>query len=183
MLGSALQPEVPEVLAYEAIRDVGRALPLLASEPQPDRVPADLPIEKRAELFKITAEGLRYRHAVLYAVIDRAGKTLAAALDAVEPDEILDPGGEGCEALEKAEAYFKTQRDELGQLREGLTGAGAPPDHDVFEALDRLDGMFASIIATMQEVRWALLIRDGANELANAQTYTSGAALVAALDD
>ena len=171
------------MLAYEAIRDVGRALPLLASEPQPDRVPVDLPIEKRAELFKINAEGLRYRHAVLYAVIDRAGKKLAATLDAAEPGEILDPGGEGCEALEKAEAYFKTQRDELGQLREGLTDAGAPPAHDVFEALDRLDGLYASIVAIMQDVRWTLLIRDGANEPESAQTYASGAALVAALDD
>lgn len=101
--------------AWEAIRDVGRALPWLASEPQPDPVPADLPAEKRADLFKIHAEALRYRHAVLYAVIDRAGKKLAATLGAAEPGEILDPEGEGCEALEKADACFKTQRDELHQ--------------------------------------------------------------------
>ncbi len=171
------------MLAWEAIRDVGRALPWLASEPQPDPVPADLPAEKRAELFRIHAEALRYRHAVLYAVIDRAGKKLAATLGAAEPGEILDPEGEGCEALEKADAYFKTQRDELGQLREGLIGAGAPSGHDVFEALDRLDGLYSSIIATMQEVRWGLLIADGLKEPGSARTYTSGAALVAALDD
>ena len=171
------------MLAWEAVRDVGRTLPWLASERQPDPVPADLPAEKRAELFKIHAEALRYRHGVLYAVIDRAGKKLAATLGAAEPGEILDPEGEGCEALEKADACFKTQRDELGQLREGLIGAGAPFGHDVFEALDRLDGRYSSIIATTQEVRWGLLIADGLKEPGSAPTYTSGAALVAALDD
>lgn len=171
------------MLTCEAIRDDGRALPWLASEPPAEPAPTDLPIEKRTGLFKILAEGLRYRHAVLYAVIDRAGKKLAATLDALEPGDNLDPGGEGCDALEKAEAYFKTQRDELGQQREGLMGAGALPGHDVFEALDRLDALYASIIATMQEVRWTLLINDGMNEPGSARTYTSGAALVAALDD
>ena len=171
------------MLACEAIRDVGRALPWLASEPQPEPVPPNLPVEKRVELFRICAEGLRYRHAVLYAVIDRAGKKLAATLEVAEPSEILDPEGEGCEALEKAEVYFKSQRDELGQLRESLIGARAPSGHDVFEALDRLDGLFSSIAATIQDVRWTLLIADGAKEPGSARTYTSGAALVAALDD
>lgn len=175
--------EANEVLTCETIRDVGRALPWLAAEPQPEPLPADLPFEKRAELFKTHAEGLRHQYTVLYAVLDRAGKKLATALDEADPNKILDPEGEGSEALEKAEAYFDTQRDDLMRLRDALVGAGAPSDHDVFEALDRLAGLYAGIVATMQDVRWGLLITDGVRAPGSGRTFTSGAELVAALDE
>ena len=171
------------MLAYEAIRDVGRALPLLASEPQPESVPPNLPVEERAEFFKAHAEGLRELHAVLHAVLDRAGKKLAAVLDETDVNEILDPEGEGSEALERAEAYFNTQRDQLARMRGTFTEAGAPSGHDVFKALDNLAGLYAGIVATMQEVRWALLINDGVKGPETARTFTSGAELVAALDE
>lgn len=171
------------MLTSETIRDVGRALPWLASEPGPEPLPASLPVEKRTELFEGLAKGFRDRYGGLHAVLDRVGTKLAAALDEADPNEILDPEGEGSEALEGAEAYFKTQREELWRWRNDLMEAGAPPDHDVFDALDRLAGLFEWIIATMQEVRWALLMTDGVKTTGSSRTFTSGAKLVAALDE
>ena len=171
------------MLSAEMIRDVGRALPWLVAEPQAEPIPAGVSLSERTDLLDAHAEGLRLRHDTLYPVIDRAGHKLAAAFKELDPDEITDPEGEGAEALEKAEAYFHTQRDELDRLRHALIDAGAPPDHDVFEALDRLGALYAWIVATMQEIRWTVLIADGVRTPPGAHTFASGAALVAALDD
>ena len=171
------------MLSAEMIRDVSRALPWLVAEPQSEPIPTGVSLSERTDLLDAHAEGLRIRHDTLYPVIDRAGHKLAAAFKELDPDEITDPEGEGAEALEKAEAYFHTQRDELDRLRHALIDAGAPPDHDVFEALDRLDGLYAWIIATMQEIRWTVLIADGVRTPPGARMFASGAALVAALDD
>ena len=171
------------MLSAEMIRDVGRALPWLVAEPQSEPIPTGVSLRGRMDLLDAHAEGLRLRHDVLYPVIDRAGHKIAAALKELDPAEITDPDGEGAEALEKAEAYFHAQRDDLARLRSALIDAGAPPDHDVFEALDRLDGLYAWIVAAMQEVRWTVLVADGRRAPASERTFTSGASLVAALDE
>ena len=171
------------MLSAEMIRDVGRALPWLVAEPQSEPIPTGVSLRERTDLLDAHAEGLRLRHDTLYPVIDRAGHKLAAAFKELDPAEITDPEGEGAEALEKAEAYFHTQRDELDRLRHALIDAGAPPDHDVFEALDRLGGLYAWIVASMQEVRWTVLAADGARTPPSGRTFTSGASLVAALDE
>ena len=171
------------MLSAEMIRDVGRALPWLVAEPRSEPIPAGVSLRERTELLDAHAEGLRSRYDTLYPVIDRGGHKLAAAFEELDPASIVDPEGEGAEALEKAEAYFHAQRGDLRSLRETLIDAGAPPDHSVFEALDRLDGLYAWIVATMQEVRWTVLIADGRRALASERRFTSGSALVAALDE
>ena len=171
------------MLNSEIIRDVGRALPWLASEPGPEPIRSGASAAKRSALLKAHAKGLRDRYDSLYPVIDRAGQKLAAAFEEMDPAEILDPEGEGTEALEGAEAHFHAERGELDQVRNALVDFGAPEDHDVFEALDRLDGLYAGIVASMQEIRWAVLIADGVRTPPSARTFTSGADLVAALDE
>ena len=171
------------MLTSETIRDVGRALPWLASEPPTESIPTGTSAEKRTELLDSHAQGLRHRYDSLYPVIDRAGRKLAAGFEELNPAEIIDPEGEGTEALETAEAYFHAQRIDLSRLRNALIEVGAPPDHDAFDALDRLDGLYAWIGATMQEIRWTLLIVDGVRPPSTARMFTSGADLVAALDD
>ena len=170
------------MLTGETIRDVIWALPWLAAEPRPEPIPTGVSLEKRIELLDAQAKGLRLRYDSLHPVIARAGHKLAAAFKALNPAEIADLEGEGTEAQEKAEACFHAQRDDLARLRNALVDAGAPPDHDVFKALDRLDGLYAWIVAIMQEVRWTLLIADGVRTPPSGQTFTSGAALVTALD-
>ena len=167
----------------EAIRDVGRALPWLASEPRPEPLPTGVSLERRMELLDVHAEGFRSRYDSLHPVIDRAARKLTAAFKELKPGAIADPEGEGAEALEKAEAYFHAQRDDLGRWRDTLTDAGAPTEHAVFGELDRLDGLYAWIVATMQEVRWTVLIVDGDRPPPDARSFTSGAALVTALDE
>ena len=171
------------MLSAEMIRDVGRALPWLVEEPQTEPIPAGVSLWERKELLDAHAEGLRLRHDTLYPVIDRAGRKLAAAFKELDPAEVTDPEGEGAEALEKAEAYFHAQRGDLSHFRDALIDAGAPPDHDVFDALDRLDGLYAWIVAGMQEVRWTVLVADGVRTPPSERTFTSGASLVAALDE
>ena len=171
------------MLSAEMIRDVGRALPWLVAEPQTEPIPAGVSLRERKDLLDAHAEGLRLRHDTLYPVIDRAGHKLAAAFKELDSAEITDPEGEGTEALEKAEFYFHAQRGDLSNFRETLVDAGAPPDHDVFEALDRLDALYAWIVAAMQEVRWTVLVADGVRTPPSERTFTSGASLVAALDE
>ncbi len=168
------------MLTGETIRDVGRALPWLASEPRPDPFPAGVPLD---ELLDAHAAALRHRYDSLHPVIDRAGRKLAAAFEELLPAGIADPEGEGAEALEKAEAYFHAERDDLGRLRNALMDAGAAPDHGVFGELDRLDGLYEGIVATMQEVRWKVLIVDGERPPPGGRAFASGAALVTALDE
>ena len=171
------------MLSAEMIRDVGRALPWLVAEPRTEPLPAGVSLRDRTEFLDAHAEGLRLRHDALYPVIDRAGHKLATAFKELDPDEITDPEGEGAEALEKAEACFHAQRGDLSDFREALVDAGAPPDHDVFEALDRLDALYAWIVAGMQEVQWTVLVADGVRTPPGERTFTSGASLVAALDE
>ena len=171
------------MLTGEMIRDVSRALPWLAADPAPEPVPAGVSLAERADILDAHAEGLRLRHDALYPVIDRGARTLAAAFKEADPASILDPEGAGVEALEKAEAYFHAQREELSRMRDALADAGAPSGHDVFEALDRLDGLYTTLVATMQEVRWAVLVADGGKVPPGVRSFTSGAALVAALDE
>ena len=171
------------MLSAEMIRDVSRALPWLVAEPRTEPIPAGVSLRERKDLLDAHAEGLRLRHDTLYPVIDRAGQKLAAAFKELDPDGITDPEGEGAESLEKAEAYFHAQRGDLSHFRNALVDAGAPSDHDVFDALDRLDGLYAWIVAAMQEVRWTVLVADGVRTPPGGRTFTSGASLVAALDE
>jgi len=171
------------MLSAEMIRDVGRALPWLVSEPRAEPIPTGVSLRDRTELLDAHAEGLRTRYDTLYPVINRSGHKLATAFKELDPTSIVDPEGEGAEALERAEAYFHAQRGDLSDFREALVDAGAPPDHGVFAALDRLDGLYAWIVATMQEVRWSVLIADGRRAPPSERTFTSGASLVAALDE
>ncbi len=171
------------MLSAEMIRDVGRALPWLVAEPRSEPIPIGVSLRERTELLDALVEDLRSRYDTLYPVIDRGGQKLAAAFNELDPASIMDPEGEGAEALEKAEAYFHAQRDDLGCFRAALIDAGAPRGHDVFDALDRLDGLYAWIVATMQEVRWTMLIADGRRTPPGERRFTSGASLVAALDE
>jgi len=139
----------------KTIRDVSRALPaLLPTDPE-------FAVPVSAELLDAHTKGLRRHYDELFPVIDRAGHTLAEAIERLDPEESPDPDREGAGALEQAEVYLKHRLERVRHLRDACAEAGAPPSHSVFEALDRLDDLYTWIIATMQEVRWAVLIAEG----------------------
>ena len=166
----------------EMIRDVSRALPWLAAEPEHEPVPTGVPLADRTDILDVHTEDLRRRYDYLYPVIDRAGHKLAAAFEELDSGSIADPEGKGTEALEKAEAHFDSRRVDLRLMRKALVEAGAPHKHNVFQELDRLDELYTWLIATMQEVRWTVLVADGRLAPPSEQKFTSGSALVAALD-
>ena len=161
----------------QTIRDVSRALPALASDPG-----LDVPVS--ADLLDAHAAALREWYDKLSPVIDHAGNTLAEAIKAHDPKLDADPDGEGARALERAEAYFKNRRKKLLRLRNAFVDIGASPNHKVFDAVDRLDNLYMWIVATMQEVRWSVLIFDGVLDRAKCpdrRAFTSGSEWVASL--
>lgn len=161
----------------KTIRDVSRALPALVSDP-------DLDVPISAELLDAHATGLRERYDSLLPVIDRAGNTLAEAMKTHDPEENADPEGEDVLALEQAEAYFKQRREELLRLRDAFVSVGASPSHEVFDTVERLDDLYIWIIATMQEVRWTVLIFDGIKDRAKSpqgRSFTSSSEWFASL--
>lgn len=161
------------------IRDISRALPALAAAP-------DIEVPVSAQLLDAHAKGLREWYDSLLPVIDRAGATLAEAMKAHDSEERADPDGEGVRALEQAEAYFKDRREALLHLRDACVNVGASPSHEVFEAVDRLHNLYMWIVATMQEVRWSVLILDGVKDGTEAQErriFTGPSEWVASLND
>lgn len=164
----------------KTIRDASRALPALVSaEPE-------LAVPVSAELLDAHTKGLRRHYDELFPIIDRTGHTLAEAIERPDPEESPDPDGEGAAALEQAEVYFKHRLERLRHSRDACAEAGAPPSHSVFEALDRLDYLYTWIIATMQEVRWAVLISEGlkANvECPGRRSFASSAEWLASLSE
>ena len=160
------------------IRDVSRALPAL--------VPADpdfaLPVP--TDLLDVHTKELRHHYDDLFPVIDRAGHTLAEAVKKLEPGKSPDPDGEGVAALEQTETYFKHRRKQLLHLREAFVETAASPSHEIFEALDRLDDLYMWIVATMQDVRWDVLIFEGLKAKAaspEVRSFTSSAEWLASL--
>lgn len=137
------------------IRDVSRALPAL--------VPADpdFAVPVSAELLDAHTKALRHHYDDLFPVVDRAGHTLAGAIKQLGPGESPDPDGEGASALEQTETYFKHRREQLLHLHDAFVEIGASPSHEIFEALDRLDNLYMWIVATMQDIRWDVLIFEG----------------------
>ena len=161
----------------KTIRDVSRALPALVSDP-------DLDSPVSAKLLDAHTLGLRQQYDNLLPVIDRAGNTLAEAVEKLDPEESPDPEGEGASALEQAEAYFKHRREQLRHLRDAFFEVGASPSHEVFDALDRLDDLYMWIVATMQEVRWSVLICEGVKDKARSpecRSFTSSSEWLASL--
>ncbi len=180
MILSRIVPASHLMLAHsKTIRDVSRALPALVSDP-------DLDVPVSAELLDAHTIGLRQRYDSLLPVIDRAGNTLAQAIEKLDPEESPDPEGEGARALEYAEAYFKHRREELRHLRGTFVEVGASPSHEVFDALGHLDNLYMWIVATMQEVRWSVLIFEGVKDKARSpegRSFTSSSEWLASLHE
>lgn len=175
-----IDPAKRTMLAQSAtIRDVSRALPALVYEPDFD-VPAS------TELLDTQTARLRQRYDNLLPVIDRAGNTLAAAREQIDPETRVDPDGEGVLALEQAEAYFKNCREDIQRLRDAITRIGASPAHEIFDAVERLDNLYEWIVGIMQEVRWSVMILDGLQDRAKSparRSFTNASEWLASLND
>ena len=97
----------------------------------------------------------------------------------------MDPDDTAVPALERSEEYFRKQREGLREIRESLQRHGGPEAFgaEVFEEMERLDKLFENLVASFQEFRWGIMIHDGELAPSPGGTCTSGAGLMASLEN
>ena len=108
---------------------------------------------------------------------------LRAEVEATPPGTVMDPNGVGVQAFEETEGYFRNECDELRAIRGALEHSGGPDQHGkrIFRELNRLEGLLSQVVQRCQEIRWLLMINDGALAPTTGKTFASGAELVSSL--
>lgn len=178
------------LLDSDAIHSVGRVLPWLAEIPNsPDRTRFTtdnlLRPSKRetrsavAELERNFGERSKSIDHAAFAMMDK----LRAEVEATPPGTVMDPQGIGVQAFEETEGYFRNECDELRAIRRALEHSGGPDRHGekIFCELDRLEDLLSKVVQRCQEIRWLLMINDGALAPTTGKTFASGAELVSSL--
>jgi hypothetical protein len=174
------------------IRNVGRLLPwLVRTSDEPDRNWYTRIHLTQASSQETTAAvaaligNLRKRYDTLTTVASRMMEKLRAEVESTPSSTTMDPEGTGVQALEEAEEYFRIECEQLCDIREALDRSGGAEAHGraIFDELERVRALFATVVAWSQEMRWLLMINDGTLAPTTGRTFTSGAELVSALDD
>ncbi|MDE0059438.1 MAG: hypothetical protein OXI22_12950 [Defluviicoccus sp.] len=180
----------PPPLNGDAIQSIGRVLPWLARVPdQPDGSefalgnPAPTSEREAGEAAAALEGKLRKRHESLSAAFSAMTGKLRTEIQSAARDTVIDPDGAGVQALEEAEAYFRSERRGLRDVRRALEESRLPSTHGprVFDELDRLDRLFFGIVQWCQEIRWLVMTHDGVASPTTGKTFTSGAELVSSL--
>ena len=182
----------PSILNSDIVCHVCRVLPWLAEKPgQSDKswftnknLAHTSSHQIEAAVLNLAHELRERREAVTTAISQMTGK-LKAEVESTKPGTIMDPDGTATQALEQAEEYFRMECEELDGVRAALKASGDVAIHDsrIFEELEELHRLFASIVSWSQEVRWLILINDGTLAPTTGKTFTSGADLISSLDD
>ena len=97
----------------------------------------------------------------------------------MDPDDIVVP------VLEKGEGYFRKEREELRDVRDALQETGGVEVYgaEVFAELERLDTLFEHLVASLQELRWTIMIHDGMLAPSTGGTCASGAEFMASMEN
>ena len=95
----------------------------------------------------------------------------------------MDPDDAAVPALEQSEEYLRKEREGLRVTLEVLQKNGGPEAFgtEVFEELARLDKLFENLVASLQELRWTILIHDGEHAPSPGGTCTNGTGFMASL--
>lgn len=180
------------------IRDLGRGLPWMAAPPRdqsedfaailtPEAL-ASMPASKKAVVIEALVRSCEHRQAGLVAALDKMMAELkqVRGMDVEEViDAFADPDGEATDSCEKAEAYFRAERENLQALWDSLLSSGGLLVYDprVFVAIDALYTVFGLAVSCMQEGRWLVLMAEGGRDApSSTRTFASGAALIAAIE-
>jgi hypothetical protein len=131
------------------------------------------------------AHELRERRESVATAISRMTSKLKSEVESTKPGTIMDPDATATQALEQAEEYFRIECEALDSIRAALKASGDAAIHDsrIFDELEELHRLFASVVSWSQEVRWLMLINDGTLAPTTGKTFTSGADLISSLDD
>ncbi len=189
----ATQQKIAE-FSGETVRNVAGTLIWLARPPEQSEVLsqnwlADL-LENRnrdklRDAIKILTEVFRERHDAVATVCSTFQERLQKAAEDFPPGREMDPDDIAVSALEKGEEYFRKEREELHDVRDALQRTGGAETHgsEVFAELERLDTLFKDLVASYQELRWAIMIHDGALAPSTGGTCASGSEFMASMEN
>ena len=139
--------------------------------------------DKLRGAIQLFTESFRKRHDDVVDVCTAFQGRLRKAAEDFPPGWEMDPDDIAVPELEKSEAYFRQEREELRDVRDALqrTGGAEVCGAEVFAALERLDELFEYLVASLQELRWTIVIHDGALAPSTGGTCTSGAEFMASM--
>ena len=144
--------------------------------------------QNRGELqsaIKVLAENFRKRHDAVVDVCTAFQERLQKAAEDFPPGREMDPDDIAVPELEKSEEYFRKEREALRDVLDALqrTGGSEAYGVEVFAALERLDKLFEYLVASLQELRWAIMIHDGALAPSTGGTCASGSEFMASMEN
>ena len=178
----------------ETVRNVAGTLIWLARPSKQSETPSQnwladlLANQNRDKLqgaIKALTENFRKRHDAVVDVCTAFQERLQKAAENFPSGREIDPDDIAVPELEKSEAYFRKEREELRDIRDALQRTGGAEVHgaEVFAELERLDKLFEYLVASFQELRWAIMIHDGALAPSTDGTCASGAEFMASMEN
>ena len=189
----ATQQKIAE-FSGETVRNVAGTLIWLARPPKQSEAPnqnwlADLLAnqdkDKLQGAIKLLTESFRERHDSVATVCSTFQERLQRAAEDFPPGREMDPDDIAVPELEKSEEYFRKEREELRDVRDALqrTGGAEVYGTEVFADLERLDKLFEYLVASFQELRWAIMIHDGALAPSTGGTCANGSEFMASIEN
>ena len=187
------QPQTAE-FSSETVRNVAGTLIWLARPPEQSEMlsrnwfvhlPKNQNRDELQSAIKLLTEGFRKRHDAIVDVCSAFQERFQKAADDFPPGREMDPDDIAVPELEKSEEYFRKEREELRDVRDALQRIGGTETHgaEVFAALERLDKLFEYLVASLQELRWAIMIHDGALAPSTGGTCASGSEFMASMEN
>ena len=178
----------------ETVRNVAGTLIWLARPPEQSEAPsrdwlvhllANQDKDKLQGAIKLLTESFRKRHDAVVDVCTAFQGRLQKAAEDFPPGREMDPDDIAVPELEKSEEYFRKEREELHDIRDALQRTGGVEVYgtEVFAELERLDTLFKCLVASLQELRWAIMIHDGALAPSTGGTCASGSEFMASMEN
>lgn len=178
----------------ETVRNVAGTLIWLARPPEQSEtlsrnwlvhLPKNQDRDELQGAIKALTENFRKRHDAVATICSTFQERLQKAAKDFPSGREMDPDDIAVPELEKSEAYFRTEREELRDIRDALqrTGSAEAYGTEVFAELERLDTLFKHLIASLQELRWAIMIHDGALAPSKGEICASGAEFMASIEN
>ena len=130
-------------------------------------------------------ESFRECHDAVANVCTAFQERLQKVAEDFPPGREMDLDDIAVPALEKGEEYFRKEREELRDVREALQRIGGAEAYgtEVFAELERLDTRFKYLVASLQELRWTIMINDGVLAPSTGGTCASGAEFMASMEN
>ena len=178
----------------ETVRNVAGTLIWLARSPKQSEtlsrnwlvhLPKNRNRDELQSAIKVLTESFHKRYDAVIEVCTAFQDRLQKAAEDFPPGREMDPDDIAVPELEKSEEYFRKEREELRDVRDALqrTGGSEAYGAEVFAALERLDKLFEYLVASLQELRWAIMIHDGALAPSTGGTCASGSEFMDSMEN